>query len=72
MGEIGGENWRGSLIIDFWRLRIVYLLKEIDLCLITIFTSRNCSYFSFTMSVIKFDSFHLLLLDTMFVNLTDC
>ena len=72
MGEIGGENWRGSLIIGFWRLRIVYLLKEIDLCLITIFTSRNCSYFSFMMSVIKFDSFQLLLLDTMFVNLTDC
>ena len=43
-----------SQIIDFWRLRRVYLLKEIDLRLIRIFTPRNCFYFSFTMSVIKF------------------
>ena len=48
------KYWGGSLIIGFWRLRRVYLLKEIGLCLITIFTSRNCFYFSFTMPIIKF------------------
>ena len=44
----------GSLIIGFWRSRRVYLLKEIDLRLIRIFTRRSCHYFSFTISVIKF------------------
>ena len=34
------KYWGGSLIIGFWRLRRVYLLKEIDLCLIRIFTPR--------------------------------
>ena len=34
--------------------------------------SRNCFYFSFMMSVIKFDSFYLLLLDTLFVALVVC
>ena len=61
------KYWEGSLIIDFWRLRRVYLLKEIDLRSLRIFTPRNCFYFSFTMSVMK-----LLLLDTLFVNLADC
>ena len=55
------KYWEGRLIIGFWRLRRVYLLKEIDLCLIKIFTVRICFYFSF-----------LLLLDTLFVNLADC
>ena len=34
--------------------------------------NKNIYYFSFTMSVIKFDSFYLLLLDTLFVNLVVC
>ena len=38
----------------FWRLRKVYLLKDIDSRLIGIFTPSNCIYFRFTMSVIKF------------------
>ena len=45
--------WGGSLIIGFWRLRRVYLLKEIGLRLIRIFTPRNCFYFNLTMSAIK-------------------
>ena len=47
------KYWGVSLIIGFWRLRRVYLLKDIGLRLIRIFTRRNCFYFSFTMSVIK-------------------
>ena len=47
------KYWGGSLIIGLWRLRRVYLLKEIVLCLIRIFTPRNGFYFSFTMSAIK-------------------
>ena len=43
----------GSLIIGFWRLRRVYLLKEKGFRLIRIFTPRNCFYFNFTISVIK-------------------
>ena len=62
------KYWGGSLIIGFWRLRRVYLLKEIDLRLIRIFTPRNCFYFSLMMSIINFNSFYLLLFDTFFVN----
>ena len=47
------KYWGGSLIIGFWRLRRVYLLKEIGFRLIRIFTPRNCFYFNFTISVIK-------------------
>ena len=43
----------GSLIIGFWRLKRVYLLKEIDLHLIRIFTPSNCFYFSLIIPVIK-------------------
>ena len=35
-------------------------------------TPRNCFYFSFVMSIISFNSFYLLLLDTFFVNLAVC
>ena len=66
------KYWGGSLIIGFWRLRRVYLLKEIDLRLIRIFTPRNCFYFSFMMSIINFNSSCLLLFDTFFVNLAVC
>ena len=44
----------GREIIGLWRLGRVYLLREIDLHLIRVFTSRNRFYFTFTMSVIKF------------------
>ena len=36
------------------------------------FTPRNFFYFSFMMSIINFNSFYLLLLDTFFVNLAVC
>ena len=62
----------GSLIIGFWRLRRVYLLEEIDLRLIRIFTPRNGFYFSFMMSIINFNSFRLLLWGTFLVNFAVC
>ena len=49
-----------------------YLLKEIDLHLIRIFTPKNCFCFSFTMSFTKCDRFYLLLLHTLFVNSVVC
>lgn len=35
-------------------LRRVYLLKKIHLCLIKIFTTKDCFYFTFMMPVVKF------------------
>ena len=40
--------------MGFWRVKRVYLLKEIDLHLIKVFTPRNCLYFSLAMPVVKF------------------
>ena len=50
---IGLKCWGESLITGFWRLKRLYLLREIGLRLIGIFI-RIYFYFSFTMSVIKF------------------
>ena len=38
------KYWGESLIIGFWRLRRIYLLKEIDLRLTRTFTPRICFY----------------------------
>ena len=59
---------------NHWLLEIKesLFIKRDDLCLIRIFTTRNCFHFSFMMPIINFNSFYLLLLDTFFVNLAVC